>query len=304
MEASAAAAAVPSDVGQPGAGTAAAVISLAGWRIETLLDGTFALDGGAMFGVVPRQLWQRVCPPDETNRIPLASRLLLLRGHGHVVLVDTGLGERWDGKLRDIYRIERPSGLLAGLQQRGIDPADVTDVVLTHLHFDHAGGTTRRVDGRLQLTFPGARHWLQRRHWQWAHAPTAKDTASFRVEDFGLLRSDAELRLLDGEREILPAVRVVPLDGHTTAMQAVLIEGDDGGLLYVADLVPTVAHLRLPWIMAYDNQPLVTLAEKQRLLQKAARSSWLIVFEHDADVVAARLEMMNDAAVIAAQVRF
>lgn len=280
------------------------MIEIGGWRIETLVDGTFALDGGAMFGVVPRPLWQRVAPPDDRHRITLASRLLLLRGHDRIVLVDTGLGERWEDKQTDIYRIDRPVGALAELRRRGIAAENVTDVVLTHLHFDHAGGTTRGVAGRLQLTYPAARHWLQRRHWEWAHAPTAKDTASFRPDDFGLLDGHPHLRLLDGETEIMPGVRVLPLDGHTASMQAALVAAGSEGVVFAADLVPTAAHLRLPWVMAYDNQPLVTLAEKRELLARVAASGWTLVFEHDPGVVAARLEMRDGVPAIAAEARF
>lgn len=271
------------------------------WEVQTLLDGTFALDGGSMFGVVPRVLWARSNPPDEKNRIALASRLLLLRGHGRIVLVDTGLGERWSDKERQIYSIRsHEGGVLEQLAARGIEPDDVTDVILTHLHFDHAAGTVRTGPGGLELAFPDAVHHLQQRHWDWAQSPTPKDRASFRLDDFGSLGSSDRLSLCDGEAEILPGVSTRVLDGHTRGMQAVVVDGDDDGrLLFGADLVPTRTHLRLPFVMAYDNEPLVTLAEKRSLLGEAAREGWVLVFEHDPDVAAVRLVSGDEGPAIA-----
>lgn len=254
------------------------------WQIETLVDGSFALDGGSMFGVVPKALWERGNPADDRNRIALASRLLLLRGESRIVLVDTGLGHRWSDKERDIYAIDRSGPDVVGqLAARGIDIGDVTDVILTHLHFDHAAGTVREGDGGLELTFAAARHHLQRRHWEWAQSPTPKDTASFRPDDFRALADSPLLELRDGPGEVLPGVEVLPLDGHTDAMQAVKVSGPEATLLYVADLVPTTAHLRLPFVMAYDNRPLRTLQEKRELLSTAAREDWILVLEHDPD---------------------
>lgn len=274
--------------GQRPAGAAA--LEIGSWRVETMIDGRFALDGGSMFGVVPRVLWQRSNAPDERNRIPLASRLLLLRGHDRVVLVDTGLGERWSDKERDIYAIRSEDGGVAGaLAARGLQPDDVTDVILTHLHFDHAAGTVVGEGVRARLRFANARHYLQRRHWDWAWSPTRKDTASFRRADFEALRDHPRLELLEGPAEALPGVRLLPLHGHTRAMQAVQVTGGGETLLYAADLVPTATHLRLPFIMAYDNEPLVTLQEKERLLGRAAREGWILVLEHDPETAAVRL---------------
>lgn len=265
-------------------------MEIAGYRVRCLLDGTFGLDGGSMFGVVPRALWERHNPPDERNRIALASRLLLLEGRGRKVLVDTGLGDRWDDKEADIYAIDRgDGGVSARLRELGVEPAEITDVLLTHLHFDHAGGTTRMDDGDLRLSFPEATHHLQRRHWEWAHSPTLKDAASFRDADFSPLRGSERLRLVEGEAELWPGVRVVPLEGHTTAMQAVKVEDERETLFFCADLVPTRTHLRLPYVMAYDNRPLTTLDEKRALLTEASAEGWILVLEHDPEVDAIRI---------------
>ena len=260
------------------------------WNARTLIDGTFALDGGSMFGVVPKPLWGRTNPADERNRIQLASRLLLLEGHGRRVLVDTGLGDKWDDKRLDIFDVRRLEGGVVELLRRlGHEPEAITDVILTHLHFDHAGGTTRRSGDALELTFPRARHHVQRRQWEWACAPTGKDGGSFREEDFSLLADSGLLELLDAGGELFPGVELLVLEGHTTAMQAVRVVGSEDSLIFLADLVPTVAHLRWPYIMAYDNRPLDTLAEKQRVLMSAAREGWLLVFEHDPQTCAMRV---------------
>ncbi len=269
------------------------------YSVETIIDGTFGLDGGAMFGIVPRPLWQRTNPPDDRNRIALAARCLLLRGANRCILVETGIGDKFDDKRADIFKVAHPGGgLVEQLAARSIEPEDVTDVVLTHLHFDHCGGTTRRRDGRLELSFPRADHYVQRRHWEWAHAPSRKDTASFRDEDFDLLAARDRLRLVDGEAEILEGIRVHPVNGHTSGMQLVSVRADGARLLFCADLVPTRTHLRWPYIMAYDNQPLVTLDEKRRWLPAAADDGDVVVFGHDAECDAAVLRREDDAIVI------
>lgn len=278
-------------------------MKLGAYEVETIVDGTLALDGGSMFGVVPRALWSRSNPPDDRNRISLASRLLLIRGGGRTVLVDTGLGDRWSDKERKIYAVrQRDGGIVAALGRRGILPEDVTDVILTHLHFDHAAGTVRGPEGEKRLTFPRATHHLQRRHWEWALSPTLKDQASFRPADFSLLQDSERLHLVEGRAEILDGIEVLPLDGHTRGMQAVRVRGDDDEVLYPADLVPTATHVPLPWVMAYDNQPLVTLTEKRRLLGEAAREGWILVLEHDPETAAIRLEMDGERPEIAERI--
>lgn len=276
------------------------------YRARTIVDASFALDGGAMFGVVPRPLWERVAAPDGRNRIALVTRLLYLEGEGRRILVDTGFGDRWDAKRRDIFAIEsRDGGVVAALGRLGVEPDQITDVVLTHLHFDHAAGTTYRgEDGELQLTFPAALHHVQARHWEWALHPTLKDAGSFRAEDFSVLVSSDRLRLLDGDVQIYPALEVIPLDGHTTAMQAVRVGSPGNQALFVADLVPTSAHLRWPYIMGYDNEPLVTLAEKQRLLLPAATDGTILVLQHDPEVAAVRLRRTERGVEIAERLKF
>ena len=176
------------------------------WQIDLLSDGVYRLDGGAMFGVVPRVLWEKKHPPDEQNRVELALNCLLLRDGERCVLIDNGMGDGWSEKEQAIYGLERPKGgLLEGLQRHGVEPKDITDVVLTHLHFDHAGGSVSMADGEPRLTFPQAQHWLQKTNLRWAQNPSERDRVSYRADKWELLLGDPErLRLVDGATEILP----------------------------------------------------------------------------------------------------
>ena len=280
-------------------------MTLGHYQIDTIEAGRLGLDGGAMFGVVPRPLWAGRIAPDDQNRIPLAMRCLLLRGHGRVILVDTGLGHKADAKFERIYAVDHGHSTLAGsLAALGVAPEDVTDVVLTHLHFDHAGGATERgPDGALRPTFPHAAVHVQRRHWEWAHE-SVRERASFLAENLDPLEASGRLVLADGEASPFPGVSYVVVDGHTRAQQLVLVEGrpqtggpQTGGagegaapLLFAADLVPTAAHVPLLWVMAYDVEPLQTLREKERVLTRAAEGGWTVVFEHDPETAAARVE--------------
>jgi glyoxylase-like metal-dependent hydrolase (beta-lactamase superfamily II) len=253
------------------------MLELGQLRVEAIEAGAFSLDGGTMFGVVPRALWERQHPADARNRIRLTARCLLVRGPGTVALVDTGMGDEWSDKQRELFALDPAAALLARLEERGLAPGDVTDVVLTHLHFDHAGGLVRRG----ALTFPRATHHVQRRQWEWAQSPTERDRGSFRPENFALLQDSAQLNRVEGERELWPGFHVLPTDGHTAAHQSVLVEGGGRSALFAGDLIPTAAHLRAAWGMSYDLQPLQLLREKRQLLERAAADGTLVVFDHD-----------------------
>ena len=273
------------------------------YEVESIIAGTFGLDGGAMFGIVPRVLWQRTNPPDERNRIALAARCLLIRGNDRCILVETGIGDKFDDKRADIFSVGYPRGSLAEqLAARGLGPGAVTDVILTHLHFDHCGGTTHRVGEELALSFPDATHHVQRRQWEWAQAPSSKDAGSFRPEDFAPLAATNRLHLLEGDGELFEGIHTHTVEGHTPGMQLVSVRSDGVGLLFCADLVPTRAHLRWPYIMAYDNQPLVTLEEKLGRLPAAAERGDTVVFGHDPECDAAILRRDQDAVMIAREV--
>jgi len=255
------------------------------WTFHAVTDGRFKLDGGSMFGVVPRVMWEKHHAADEFNRIAMTLRCLVARRGERVILVDTGIGDRWADKQKKIFAIDRePDHLLRRLDELGVAPEDVTDVVLTHLHFDHTGGTVRERDGMLEPTFPKAEHWVQEKHWRWAHQPSERDRASFRADDFHLLEDAGLLRLANGREEILPGVHVHPVHGHTPGQQVVEFHTGEGVVAYVGDLLPLASQLRVPWIMGFDLNPLLTLEEKKQYLSRALEENYLLVFEHDVDV--------------------
>ena len=263
------------------------------YEIASVLDGFFALDGGAMFGIVPRPLWEKRIAPDARNRIRLAARCLVAvdRDARRVVVVDDGVGDKWDAKRTDIYAIDRSGGGIdAGLSRLGLSRGDVTDVLLTHLHFDHAGGTTRRgPDGALELSFPRATHHVQRRHWQLAHAPSEKDAGSFFAQDFEPLQHSNLLHLVEGEAQLFPDVELIVSEGHTFGQQLPRFHGDGTHVTFCGDVIPTHAHLRPSWVMAYDVAPLTTIEEKKVLLAEAFEDDGILFFEHDAGMAACRL---------------
>jgi glyoxylase-like metal-dependent hydrolase (beta-lactamase superfamily II) len=253
------------------------------WTFRAFHDGRFKLDGGAMFGVVPKIFWQKQHPADEMNRIDLDLRCLLADGpEGRRILVDTGMGDRWDEKKTGVFALERrPNQLVAELAEEGITRESITDVVLTHLHFDHAGGAVRLLDGQLAATFPEARYWVQKRQWEWAGRPSERDRASFRTEDFAPLQEAGRLELVDGPGEILPGVRVTPINGHTPGQQMVEFHTGAGVLVFCGDLIPYLSQVHVPWIMGFDLNPLLTVSEKKQFLTRAAEDGYVLVFEHD-----------------------
>lgn len=261
---------------------------LGDFEVHALNDGFFALDGGAMFGVVPRPLWEKTNPPDEKNRIRLALRTLLIRGQGRTVIVDTGIGDKMSAKHREMYAIDQSTGPLARrLADQGVAADDVTDVVLTHLHFDHAGGATvQRADGSLAPAFPRAKVHVQRANWDWACTPNERERASYQAENFKPIQDTGLLELHDGPSTLFPGLSLLVSDGHTRGQQMVKLESGGRTLLYPGDLVPTSSHLRTAWIMSYDIEPLKVMDEKKRLLEQAAHAGWIVCFEHDPSVAA------------------
>ncbi len=264
------------------------------WSVDLLETGRFKLDGGAMFGIVPKNLWSKGNPADEQNRIDMTMRSLCLRRGDRVLLVDTGVGHKDSARFHDIFAIDfSRHSLASGLAALGIDATSVTDVILTHLHFDHAGGSVLRNDDRLELAFPNATHYLQRRHWEWALHPSERDRASFLPENFMPLQDAGRLQLLDGEERIFEDLSLQLVHGHTFAQQLVRVHGDDRSLLFAGDLVPMSAHVPGPWIMGYDLQPLVTLQEKNTLLAEAAARGDVLLFEHDPFVEASTVQLTD-----------
>ena len=272
--------------------------AVGGIRIHALEAGLQQLDGGAMFGVVPKPLWQKRIPPDERNRIPLALRCLLIETPDALVLVDTGVGNKEDEKFREIYGIDNPgtpTRLEDAIREVGYDPAEVDIVISTHLHFDHAGGNTlREPDGRVRPAFPAARHYVQKGEWEFAHLRNERIRASYMPLNYEPVAEAGLWSFVEGETEIVPGVIVVPTPGHTPHHQSVLVRSEGETACFLADLVPTTAHLPLPWIMGYDVEPLVTLESKRMLLARAAEEEWLLVFEHDPVVPWGRLDPGSD----------
>jgi glyoxylase-like metal-dependent hydrolase (beta-lactamase superfamily II) len=264
-------------------------LELGDWTLHTLEAGALWLDGGAMFGSVPKALWSRTNPPDERNRIHLAMRCLLLVGHGRRVLVDVGLGDKPDAKFRDIFRVEDAPALSDSLAAAGFAPGDVTDVLLTHLHFDHAGGATVRNGDELRPRYPGARYYVQRRNWENAHAPNPRERASYLPENFDPLEQAGVLELWDGPDACpWPGVSLVTTDGHTRGQQLVRIEGGGRIVYFVTDLIPTAAHVRIPFVMGYDIAAIETMTEKQSLLGRAVDEGAWIALEHDPEIALAK----------------
>ncbi len=261
------------------------------YDIHPIETGHFALDGGAMFGIVPWVFWSKTNPPDERQRIELAARCWLVQGGGRRILVDDGNGTKWNDKLRDIYHLDMTSGdLLSSLKKLGVTPADITDVILTHLHFDHAGGSTTMVDGKPVPTFPNAKYYVQRKHWELSQSPTDKDRGSFMRDDYVPLMEHGVLELVDGEFEIFPGIELLVCNGHTNAQQLPKISDGKTTMLFCCDLIPTVSHVPWPYVMAYDVRPLVTIEEKKKILTRAYQEGWILFLEHDPKIEAITLK--------------
>ena len=259
--------------------------TLGRFTLHALEAGLQRLDGGAMFGVVPKPLWQKRIAPDDRNRIPLALRCLLVETPDALVLIDNGVGNKEDPKFHEIYGIENagsPTRLENAIRAAGFTPGDITIVIDTHLHFDHAGGNTYQDEaGQVCLSFPNARYYVQKGEFEWAHSKNERVRASYLPHNFDPVHAAGKLELLVGDREIIPGVSVRLTPGHTPHHQSVLLRSEDQSAIFLADVMPTSAHLPLPWIMGYDVEPLVTLESKRGLVDRAKAEDWLMVFEHD-----------------------
>jgi glyoxylase-like metal-dependent hydrolase (beta-lactamase superfamily II) len=264
-------------------------MTIGGYTVYPVLAGRFRLDGGAMFGVVPKVLWSKTHPADEQNRIELVSRSLLLAGKRTLALVNTGIGQSWTDKERSMYAVSREVRLERSLAELGFHPEEVTHVIQTHLHFDHAAGGTADNGQGFRPVFPRAEYIVQKGHFQWAQAPTERDRASFRPEAWECLVRDGQLRLVEGEQELLPGLRLHLVHGHTPFQQLVRVVGGATNLLYCSDLIPFASQVRVPWLMAYDLNALATQQEKRTLLGRAAAEGWLLFLEHDPRVETCRV---------------
>lgn len=266
-------------------------LKIGDYEICPVPTGLFGLDGGAMFGTVPKVLWEKSNPSDDKNRIPMEARALLLKSPTRKILIDSGngtdfvakYGEKLGNKFSEMYGLD-PSGpsLLKSLAKHGLKPEDITDVVLTHLHFDHAGGATTEKNGELVPTFPKAQYYVQEANLQTARQPNLRERASYYSANFEPLLKAHSLKLLNGDQEnLLPGISLIVSNGHTQGQQMVKITDGKTTLLYCGDVVPTSSHVRLAWVMGYDLQPLTLIEEKKKILSQATTGNWYLYFEHD-----------------------
>ncbi|MBC7910673.1 MAG: MBL fold metallo-hydrolase [Pyrinomonadaceae bacterium] len=269
---------------------------LGDYRVEVVPDTEFRLDGGAMFGVVPRELWSKVCPPDEHNRIRLNMNCLFIETGSERILIETGIGDKWSPKQAAMYGITRQRSLSESLHTiTGVSAEEITIVVNTHLHFDHAGGNTKldKTGECAVPTFPNARYFVSRAEFEHAESPHERDRASYLPENWRPLRESGQLELKDENYEVVHGLTMETIAGHSRTMQCARLERGGQTLFGFADLVPMRAHIRLPWIMGYDLYPVETLEAKKKLLPRAARENWLCLFYHDPDVPLCRLVEEN-----------
>ncbi len=261
-------------------------MTLGDLELTPLLDGYFRLDGGAMFGVVPKTLWEKRAPADERNRITMAMRPLLVRGD-RLMIVDAGAGDKMDEKSAAIYGFDRAENLDVTMARAGVRADDIDIVLASHLHFDHAGGfTARNASGAVVPRFPSARYVVNRGEWEDATHPHERNRASYFAENYVPLQQAGVVDFMDGDGEVVPGVRVRRTGGHTRCHQIVYIESGGKTAVFAADLIPTTAHVDVPWIMAYDLYPMETLEFKRAFVKEAIEREYLIFFEHDPAVAA------------------
>ena len=258
-------------------------MKLGKFQIDALDTGVFGLDGGSMFGVVPKTMWSKAYHGgDELNRIPLAARPLLIQWDDKKVLIDAGNGTKWNEKMISIYNIDmEKSDIRRALAAFDVTPDQITDVIFSHLHFDHCGGATVLENNLSVPVFGNAKHYVQKDHLEWALKPLEKDRASFIKENFIPILENGLFETVDGEGEIFPGISVIPVFGHTKAMQMIKITENGQSLLYCADLAPTSAHIHIPVGLSFDNYPVTTIEEKKKYIPMAQEEGWIIVYEHD-----------------------
>ncbi|MBS4016128.1 MAG: MBL fold metallo-hydrolase [Candidatus Latescibacteria bacterium] len=269
-------------------------MKLGKFEIYPVLDGLFRLDGGAMFGVVPKVMWDKTNPPDKNNRILLALRCCLVNTGKELILIDTGIGDKGQDKFNDIYQVNHHMTLEACLQQIGFNASDINIVINTHLHFDHCGGNTKLdADGKVIPTFPNAQYYIQKIEWEAANNPDRRSKASYLTEDFVPLQENNQVQLVDEKATIADGVEVIMTAGHTYGHQVVKVSSENQTLIYWGDLIPTASHLSLPFLMAYDLFPLQTMEHKKILLSQAIKENWVSFFEHDPKIAMAYLISEN-----------
>ena len=262
-------------------------IHLGGFKLTSFSDGNYFLDGGAMFGVVPKSLWSKRIHVNDRNLMTCGTNSVLVEANGKRVLIETGIGNKLGPKLKAIY--ENQERLLANLAAAGISPDSIDVVINSHLHFDHCGWNTMLSDGKIVPTFPKAKYFAPRGEWEHGQKQLDRDRISYISDNYDPLIASGQMELVVGEKEILPGIRVEPMPGHTRTMQAIILESRGDTACYISDLMPTSAHLDATWVMAYDLFPLETIENKKKYYERAIPGNWLTLFTHDPDVPWARI---------------
>lgn len=262
-------------------------------KINVVKTPNFKVDGGAMFGVIPKSMWQKVYPADENNMCNLANRCLLIDTGKQRILIDAGIGNKHDEKFLSYIYVNGESELLYSLSELGYNAEDITDVIFSHLHWDHCAGATQYSADRskIELTFPNANHWVSKKQWEWAMNPNAREKAAFQSENLLPLKESGKLKLIEKNTFLYDGIEIRLYDGHTMGMIAVIIHGSEKTLALPTDLIPTTAHIPLPWISAYDIQPMLLLKEKEEFLKEAFEKNWILFFEHDIFTECCTLQM-------------
>lgn len=264
------------------------------YKLNFIESGFFALDGGAMFGIIPKPLWQKTNPPDDVNRIILSTRHLILQSESKKIIIDTGMGDKWDEKMKNIYEIDEKFSMKSGLEKIRLKHEDITDVILTHLHFDHTGGSTIKVNGKLQPAFPNAKYYVQKQNFDWAVNPSDRDRGSYIKENFQPLFEERVLKFTNGNEQFDDEIEFIVINGHTFGQQMVKISDSQNTILFCSDLMPFFSHVPLPYIMGYDLQPLVTLEEKKKYLKVALDENWKLFFGHDPEIAFATIKKFGE----------
>ena len=254
------------------------------YSVET---SEFGLDGGAMFGIIPKPVWEKKVSADELNRVNMVTRSLLLVSDEKKILIDTGNGTKWEEKYKKIYDINTDQyNIEKSLGKYGFSSEQITDVICTHMHFDHIGGNTKIKSGEVVPTFPNAKYWISEENWKLANHPSQKDAGSFIEHDWKVLAENQMIEIIDGREPFIEGIETFVTHGHTPGLLHPIVSDGSNKLFYGADIFPMVAHIPIPWVMAYDVQPVVTMEEKQKLLQKMEREDWILFFEHDPHIQA------------------
>ncbi|HVD98743.1 MAG TPA: MBL fold metallo-hydrolase [Cytophagaceae bacterium] len=255
-------------------------------KLTTINTGLFKLDGGAMFGVVPKTIWQKLNPADENNMCTWAMRCLLIEDQGKLILVDTGIGNKQDKRFFEYYYLHGNDTLEKSILQAGYTPDEITDVVLTHLHFDHCGGAVNYNSDKTKAfpAFKNATYWSNQEHWKWATEPNPREKASFLKENIFPIQESGQLKFIEQGSSPFPSVDFLMVDGHTEKQMLPIIRHGEKTIVYVADLIPSSAHLPIPYVMGYDTRPLLSMDEKNKFLREAVEKKYILFFEHDPDI--------------------